>query len=90
MKRTVWLTIRLLLTSIVLLYLIDWALLRVKAAHGAGFGTVQVEEYLSTPLKGGKSEYDFVGTQPEPCAHAIFPHGATPCWWLIRHTTRWE
>lgn len=90
MKRILWLILRLLLTAIVLLYLIDWAILRVKTAHGAGYGTVQVDEYLSTPLKGSKDEYDYMGTQSEPCSHSIFPHGATPCWWLVRHTSRWE
>ena len=90
MKRIFWLTFRLVLVAVILLYLIDWSILRVKSAHGAGYGTVQVDEYLSTPLKGSKAEYDYMGTQPEPCAHSIFPHHATPCWWLVRHTSHWE
>lgn len=90
MKRILWLALRVLLATVILLYLIDWALLSVRSAHGAGYGTMQVDEYLSTPLKGSKAEYDYVGTQSVPCAHSIFPHHATPCWWLARHTTRWE
>ena len=90
MKRILWLSLRLLLAAIVVLYIADWAMLRVRMAHGTGYGTVQVDEYLSTPLKGNKDEYDFIGTQSQPCSHSIFPHGAAPCWWLVRHTDHWE
>lgn len=90
MKRILWLSVRMLLVSIVVLYLADWAVLRVRMARDNGYGTVQVEEYLSTPLKGDKTEYDYIGTQPESCARSIFPHGAAPCWWLVRHTSHWE
>jgi len=90
MKRILWLSLRLLLAAIVVLYLADWAVLRVRMAHGTGYGTVQVDEYLSTPLKGNKDEYDFMGTQSQPCSHSIFPHGGAPCWWLARHTSHWE
>lgn len=90
MKNILGMTIRVLLVALLLIYLLDWALLRIKMAHGAGYGAVQVDVYLSTPLKGNKSEYDYLGSQPEPCAHALFPHGAPPCWWLSTHTSRWE
>lgn len=90
MKRTLWLAIRIILVVVVVVYLADWAALRLKMTHGTGYSTVQVDEYLATPLKGNKDEYDYLGTAPEPCARAIFPHGAPPCWWLIRHNSRWE
>jgi hypothetical protein len=90
MKRVLLIAIRVLVAVAVLTYLIDWAVLRVKITHDAGYGTVQVDEYLSTALKGNKSEYDYLGSEPEPCAHALFPHGAPPCWWLTKHNSRWE
>jgi hypothetical protein len=90
MKRILWLAIRLLLATIAVLYLADWATLRIKMTHGTGYGTVNVDQFLSTPLKGNKDEYDFMGTVAEPCAHAIFPHGAAPCWWLAKHTSHWQ
>jgi hypothetical protein len=90
MKRVLRRSIQMLLAIVVVVYLADWGALRVKMMHGAGYGTVQVDEFLSTPLKGNKDEYDYMGSAPEPCAHAIFPHGAAPCWWLARHKTRWE
>jgi hypothetical protein len=90
MKRILWLSVRVLLAGLVVLYLADWAVLRVRMARGTGYETVQVEEYLATPLKGSKDEYDYMGTRPEPCSRSIFPHGAPPCWWLTRHTSHWE
>lgn len=90
MKRILTRSLELVLAAVALLYFVDWAVLRMKDARGAGYGTVQVEQYLSTPLKGNKMEYDYMGTRSQPCTRAIFPHGATPCWWLARHSSRWE
>lgn len=90
MKRVLWLAIRTLVAIVAVIYLADWATLRVRMIHGSGYGTVAVDQYLGTTLKGNKEEYDFMGTIPEPCSHSIFPHGAAPCWWLARHTTHWE
>ena len=75
----------------VLLWLSDWALFRIRAAHGDAFDTVLVNQYLSTALKGDKQEYDYLGSAQQPCARALFPHGGAPaCWWLRRHTSQWE
>jgi hypothetical protein len=90
MKRILWITIRLLLAAIIVVYLVDWAVLRVRMTRGTAYGTVQVDEYLSTALKGNKAEYDYLGSAPVSCAHSIFPHGAAPCWWVVRHTSVWE
>lgn len=90
MKRVLWLAIRILIAAGVVVYFADWVALRAKVAHDAGYGSVQVDEFLSTPLKGNKDEYDFMGSVAEPCSHSIFPHGAPPCWWLQRHNTHWE
>jgi hypothetical protein len=79
-----------LLITVVLVYFVDWGLLRYKMMHHAGYGTVTVEIYLSTALKGDKHEYDYMGEYPQSCAHSLFPHGAAPCWWLAKHATRWE
>ena len=80
-----------LLVTAVLLWCGDWALFHVRAARGTAYDTVTVQEFLSTPLKGKKTEFDYVGTEAENCARALFPHGGAPaCWWLRRHTTVWE
>jgi hypothetical protein len=90
MKRKVWTAIRLLFAAVIVVYLVDWAILRIRVMRGTGFGTVQVDEYLSTPLKGNKAEYDYLGTTTVTCSHSIFPHGAAPCWWRNRHRSVWE
>jgi hypothetical protein len=74
-----------------LLYVGDWAMLRVRVAHGTAYDVVQVNQLLATPLKGNKVEYDLMGTVPMPCSRSIFPQQGNPaCWWLKRHNTQWE
>ncbi len=91
MRRILERGVQVLLVIAVLVWCGDWALFRVRAARGTGYDTVAVQQYLSTDLKGKKTEYDYMGTVPEICARALFPHGAAPaCWWLRRHTTQWE
>jgi hypothetical protein len=52
---------------------------------------IQVNQFLATPLKGNKVEYDLMGTVPTTCSHSIFPQQGHPaCWWLARHTSQWE
>jgi hypothetical protein len=73
------------------LYLWDWVLLRVRISRGSGYGSVQVDQFLATPLKGNKVEYDFMGTAQVMCSRSLFPQeGHQACWWLERHPTQWE
>jgi hypothetical protein len=84
-------TAKVMVVAAVLLWVTDWAVFRVRAARGTAFDSVQVEEYLSTALKGNKQEYDYMGTAQVSCARAVFPHADAPaCWWLRRHTAQWE
>jgi hypothetical protein len=83
--------VKVLLVAAILIYGCDWGWFEIRAARGTGYDTVQVEEYLSTPLKGAKTEYDYMGTATVSCARALFPHaGAPACWWLRNHRTQWE
>jgi hypothetical protein len=80
-----------LVVGSVALWVVDWVVFTVRAAHGNGYDQVLVQEYLSTGLKGNKTEFDYLGTAQVSCARAVFPHGgANPCWWQRRHTTEWE
>ena len=90
MKRALWLIIRALIAALIVLYLADWAILRIRITRGTAYGTVQVDQYLSTPLKGNKAEYDYLGPASVTCSHSIFPHGASACWWVERHKSQWE
>jgi hypothetical protein len=74
-----------------LIYLGDWAVLRVRVARGTAYGTVQVNQFMTAPLKGNKVEYYWLGTVPVTCSRSLFPqNGYAACWWLRRHTTQWE
>jgi hypothetical protein len=78
-----------LLAILVVLYLGDWITLRVRTGTHAS-NSVQVEQFLKTPLKGQKEEFDYMGTVAEPCVPALFPHSSTaPCWWVERHKIQW-
>ena len=74
-----------------LLYVGDWVVLRSRVSHGTAYGVVQVHQFLATPLKGNKVEYDLMGTVPVTCSRSIFPQqGNSACWWLARHSSQWE
>jgi hypothetical protein len=74
-----------------LLYVGDWAVLRVRVSHGTAYRVIQVNQLLATPLKGNKVEYDLMGTVPVTCSRSIFPQNGNPaCWWLERHTAQWQ
>jgi hypothetical protein len=91
MKRQLLPILKYLLAFVVLLYVGDWGVVRVKMAHQTAFATVQVDQFLGTRLKGQKEEYDYMGAVQQPCVKAIFPHASTaPCWWVERHKTQWE
>jgi hypothetical protein len=94
MKRLLYILeimLKVVLVSAVVVWVSDWALFRVRAARGTAFDSVQVEEYLSTALKGNKQEFDYMGTAQVTCARSLFPHGgAKPCWWVRHHRTQWE
>jgi hypothetical protein len=55
------------------------------------YGSIQVNDYLAVPLKNGKDEFDFVGSEQTTCTHSLFPQmGYAPCWWLNRHREKRE
>lgn len=83
--------LKVLVVLAVVLWVGDWLVFHIRASRGNGYDTVQVQEFLSTALKGNKEEYDYLGTAEVTCARSIFPHAATPaCWWVRRHRTEWE
>jgi hypothetical protein len=80
-----------LVALLALVYVGDWAGMKVRLAHGTAYGTVQVNQFLATPLKGNKVEYDLMGTVQQTCSHSIFPQqGYQACWWLERHKSQWQ
>ena len=70
-------------------WLTDNGVMRARGENG--FRTVTVHRFLTTPLKGRKEEYDFLGDEAVRCSRSVFPQrGSVPCWWAERHTTVWE
>ena len=68
----------------------DYLLFAINLHRGKATSTVDVQQYLETPLKGNKAEYDYLGTDTVPCVHALLPHQHTsPCWWVERHKEHW-
>jgi hypothetical protein len=67
-------------------YVGDWA---IFAMRGSPASKVTVDSFQSVPLKGQKTEYDYLGTGDQSCSVSLFPQGGmTPCWWLRRHTNQ--
>ena len=78
-----------LLVVLAVLYAGDWIVLRLRTGS-ADSHSVQVQQFLRTPLKGQKEEFDYMGTVAQPCACSIFPHSSeSPCWWLKWHKIQW-
>jgi hypothetical protein len=87
MKRLFVFGLQVLLIALLLIYLGDWAVLSLRKD---GSSSVQVDQFLRTPLKGQKEEFDYMGTVAQSCVASLFPHQSeTPCWWLKRHKTQW-
>jgi hypothetical protein len=77
-----------LLVAAALVYVVDFAVWRVRVARGGGMGTVQVERIVVAPLKGNKEEYYPDGSAQVDCSDSIFPQaGSGACWWLSEHRT---
>lgn len=84
-----------LLIGLTIIYAIDWIFFQMRQARGTAMRSISVQQYLATPLKGNKAEYDYLGTTEERCSQTLFPQHAastwnSPCWWLERHHERWE
>jgi hypothetical protein len=72
-----------LVAAFVALYFGDWAVYKMR---GSPKGSVTVNRYLTVPLKGNKSEFDYLGTSEVPCSVSIFSQsGESPCWQLRRN-----
>jgi hypothetical protein len=84
-----------LVISVAVAYVADLIVFQVRLARGTGMNSIPVEQYLATPLKGNKAEYDYMGMANEACSRSIFPQYSSSvwnpaCWWLRRHPARWQ
>ena len=75
-------------TALVLVGLVgyfgDWVVWR--AFRGGATGVVAVSREVVAPLKGGREEYYYDGTENERCSRSVLPQGGMrACWWVERH-----
>jgi hypothetical protein len=90
-KRILGRTVAGLIVALVVLYVGDWAVWRLRVAKGGGMGSVVVSSIVVLPLKDNKEEYDWGGTAEVSCSQSIFPQaGSGACWWLRRHNVVFE
>ena len=75
--RKLWRAIKYLLIGLAILYIGDLAVFQVRLMWGGGMGSVTVDSFLKTPLKGEKLEFDYLGTANQSCS-------------LAHHKTRWQ
>ncbi len=67
----------------VLAYVLDSL---VFSMRGSPTAKITVNRYQVVPLKGNKDEYDYLGSEDEPCSVSLFPRaGLAPCWQLRRN-----
>jgi hypothetical protein len=72
-----------LMAGFVAVYAGDWAVFKLR---GSPSGKVRINRYLTIPLKGGKQEFDYLGSMDLPCSVSLFPQaGESPCWQLRRN-----
>ena len=65
----------------------DWLVYRFRLMHKTAFDSVTVNQFVTLPLKNGRNEYDYAGSQQVRCVKSIFPWADDdPCWWVRRHT----
>ncbi|MGC9225318.1 MAG: hypothetical protein ACP5E2_15500 [Terracidiphilus sp.] len=69
-------------------FAVDWTAYKLR---GSPHSSVVVNRYMAVPLKGQKTEYDYLGTANVSCAVALFPEDdRDPCWYVRRHANQWE
>lgn len=75
------------LALFVVVYIADYAVLKVRASRGNGAGAFDsVTIVQGTQLKNGRVEVFTDQGQPTRCVNSIFPHlGYSPCWYLRRN-----
>lgn len=75
-----------LLTALLVLYIGDYSVVRVRAMHpapGSPFEDVTLNRLIAISEKGQKTEYVQADPQTVTCVHSIFPHmGYSPCWYV--------
>ncbi len=91
MKKIFGLTLAALAVGVLVMYIVDWGVWRIRVARGGGTGSVQVTWFQVAELKGGREQYYPDGEGPETCSQSVFPQGGMkPCWYVEKHPVVFE
>jgi hypothetical protein len=83
MKRWIVWSVGILVAAFVAVYLGDWVIYKLR---GSPQSKVTVNRFLTVPLKGNKTEFDYLGTSDVACSVSLFPQsGESACWQLRRN-----
>jgi hypothetical protein len=75
-----------LVAAAMAVYVGDWVIYKMR---GSPQSKVTVRRYATIPLKGNKSEFDFLGSIDVACSISIFAQdGESPCWQLRRNPSQ--
>jgi hypothetical protein len=84
MLRQVWRGLVGFLAAVLLVYVGDSAVLRIRIP--AGLESIPVQPYYAIPQKDGKTEFVLADPDTRTCADSLFPQlGYSPCWYVRRH-----
>ena len=84
-----WLS--LLVIALIGLAAADYIVFLYRQRHGDVLSFVTVREFVASPLKNGRYEYDYLGNMDIPCVVALLPHQRmSPCWWVGFHHDHWN
>ncbi len=86
---TAWLTLAVML--LIVASAADYAIFVYRQRHGDVLSFTTVRQFVATPLKNGRYEYNYLGTMDIACVQAFLPHQKmSPCWWVVIHHDHWE
>ncbi|HZQ93562.1 MAG TPA: hypothetical protein VFA67_01055 [Candidatus Sulfotelmatobacter sp.] len=86
MRLALFWTVLISIGAVVLAYVSDTLVFRVRAGRRDAYGSVVVTHYYAVPQKNGKTQFLFDPPASESCVNALFPRaGLRPCWYLRRH-----
>jgi len=69
-----------------LIYVGDYAALRLRIRRNTAYGAVTVRIYYAIQEKNGRTEYVFGSMQDQSCVNSLFGHELQrPCWYLRRY-----
>jgi hypothetical protein len=81
MMRWLWRTVLVLVVAFITIYAGDLAVFKLR---GSPCSKVNVDRYVTIPLKGNKQEFDYLGSSDVSCSVSLFSQGGLSACWQLR------